>query len=517
MMVELETDLEVHDACNIFPMMSPDEFAGLKADIEANGLREPIWLHRGKVIDGRNRLKACREIGVEPRFRDWDGKGSLVEFVVSLNLHRRHLSSGQRAACGTEIEERLAVEAKERQRASGGDRKSAEARPKQAKKSVVEGIPQPISDKARDQAAKLVGSNSRYIQDAKTIKQSAPELHEKVKAGKMTLPQAKREVQKAEKRAELQAKAEAVAPADSRRWEVVTGDSIAVLEAEPSEPARLIFADPPYNIGFDYGEGHDDALPADQYLQWCRRWIDACAARLTPDGSLWVLINDEWADEFGCMLRRAGLHRRAWIKWYESFGVNCANNFNRCSRHLFYMVKDPRNFVFNGDAVSRPSDRQVKYGDKRADPGGKLWDDIWGINPPIPRLVGTAAERIPATAPAIADGRRRLCQRPRGPGGRPLQRIGHHGRGRDPAGATISRHRAIREVQRSGPHAAQGRGRDGDSWRRLRRLPARRRSPPTPLTGGSRTLGWRFRPRHSRRPSSRSRTGCSPAGPTNGF
>jgi DNA modification methylase len=259
----------------------------------------------------------------------------------------------------------------------------------------VEGIPQPISDKARDQAAKLVGSNSRYIQDAKTIKQSAPELHEKVKAGKMTLPQAKREVQKAEKRAELQAKAEAVAPADSRRWEVVTGDSIAVLEAEPSEPACLIFADPPYNIGFDYGEGHDDALPADQYLQWCRRWIDACAARLTPDGSLWVLINDEWADEFGCMLRRAGLHRRAWIKWYESFGVNCANNFNRCSRHLFYMVKDPRNFVFNGDAVSRPSDRQVKYGDKRADPGGKLWDDIWGINPPIPRLVGTAAERIP--------------------------------------------------------------------------------------------------------------------------
>jgi DNA modification methylase len=59
------------------------------------------------------------------------------------------------------------------------------------------------------------------------------------------------------------------------------------------------------------------------------------------------------------------------------------------------MVKDPRRFVFNADAVTRPSDRQAKYGDRRADPGGKLWDDVWGVNPPIPRLVGTAAERIP--------------------------------------------------------------------------------------------------------------------------
>jgi DNA modification methylase/ParB-like chromosome segregation protein Spo0J len=390
-------DLPVHEACNIFPMMAPDEFAGLVADIRANGQREPIWLYRGEVIDGRNRLKACAEIGIEPQFREWDGDGSLVEFVVSLNLHRRHLSSGQRAACGSEIEERLAVEAKERQRAAGGDHKSSEARPKRPAKSVVARIPQPISDKARDQAARLIGSNSRYIQDAKAVKKAAPDLHEKVKAGKMTLPRAKREVKKAEKRAELQARAEAVAaaPAATRCWEVVTGDAVAVLGRPGGEPARLIFADPPYNIGFDYGEGHDDALPADQYLKWCRRWADACARRLTPDGSLWVLINDEWADELGCMLRRAGLHRRAWIKWYESFGVNCANNFNRCSRHLFYMVKDPRRFVFNADAVTRPSDRQAKYGDKRADPGGKLWDDVWGLNPPIPRLVGTAAERIP--------------------------------------------------------------------------------------------------------------------------
>jgi hypothetical protein len=299
-------DLPIHDACNIFPMMAPDEFEDLVIDIRANGQREPIWVHRGMVIDGRNRLKACAELGIEPQFREWDGDGSLVEFVVSLNLHRRHLSSGQRAACGSEIEERLAIEAKERQRAAGGDRKSPDARPIQAEKSVREIVPEPIAERPRDQAAKLVGSNHRYIQDAKAVKKAAPDLHEKVKAGKITLPRAKREVKKAEKRAELQAKAEAVAaaPAAARCWEVVTGDAIAVLDRPGGEPARLIFADPPYNIGFDYGEGHDDALPADQYLEWCRRWADACARRLTPDGSLWVLINDEWADEAACSAGR---------------------------------------------------------------------------------------------------------------------------------------------------------------------------------------------------------------------
>src|SRR5262249_27918514 len=150
------------------------------------------------------------------------------------------------------------------------------------------------------------------------------------------------------------------------------------------------FADPPYNVGVDYGDGAKaDRLPDEQYLGWCRQWMKACADLLAPDGSLWVLIGDEYADHFGLLLRQAGLHRRSWIKCYERFGVNQANNFNRCSRHLFYCLKDPRRFAFNADAVTRPSDRQTKYGDQRADPGGKIWDDVWEI----PRLVGTANER----------------------------------------------------------------------------------------------------------------------------
>ncbi len=90
--------------------------------------------------------------------------------------------------------------------------------------------------------------------------------------------------------------------------------------------ARLIFADPPYNIGIDYGAGSQpDKLPQAQYLAWCARWMQACADRLTNDGSLWVLIDNKHADYFGVMLRQTGLHRQHWIIWYETFGNNCRN------------------------------------------------------------------------------------------------------------------------------------------------------------------------------------------------
>jgi N6-adenosine-specific RNA methylase IME4 len=89
--------------------MTDEEFEELKADIAANGLREPIWLHPdGRIIDGRHRYRACCELGLEPPFRTWDGQGSLVGLVVSLNLHRRHLSESQRAMVAAKLSREFA-------------------------------------------------------------------------------------------------------------------------------------------------------------------------------------------------------------------------------------------------------------------------------------------------------------------------------------------------------------------------------------------------------------------------
>jgi site-specific DNA-methyltransferase (adenine-specific) len=78
-------------------------------------------------------------------------------------------------------------------------------------------------------------------------------------------------------------------------WRIITGDCIAEMDGLAPGSARLVFADPPYNIGVDYGAHHNDRMAPEAYLAWCRRWLDAAARVLTPDGSLCLLINWESA------------------------------------------------------------------------------------------------------------------------------------------------------------------------------------------------------------------------------
>jgi hypothetical protein len=180
-----------HPVASIFPMMTGEEYEALKADIAANGLLEPIWLHPdGSIIDGRNRYNACIEAGTEPAFRQWDGDGSLVSFVVSLNLHRRHLTSGQRATCAIEALPVLETEAKERQREHG---QTAPGKTKTLSQNIDEVFDE-NNGRATQQAAALFDTNRQYVSDAKKLNSESPELFEQVKAGELSMPQAKRQL-----------------------------------------------------------------------------------------------------------------------------------------------------------------------------------------------------------------------------------------------------------------------------------------------------------------------------------
>lgn len=95
--------MEIHPFADIFPLMSDDEFQKLVDDIRLNGQHEPIWTYQNKIIDGRNRFNACQALKREPLFREWFGGGSLISFVVSLNLHRRHLNESQRAMVAAKL------------------------------------------------------------------------------------------------------------------------------------------------------------------------------------------------------------------------------------------------------------------------------------------------------------------------------------------------------------------------------------------------------------------------------
>jgi site-specific DNA-methyltransferase (adenine-specific) len=205
--------------------------------------------------------------------------------------------------------------------------------------------------------------------------------------------------------------------------QLVAGDCIERMASWPAAGADLIFADPPYNIGYGY-DRYDDNRSDDEYVAWTGRWIDQAVRLLKPSGSLYILIGDEYAADVRLRLRH---HERAkrllfrnWIIWHYTFGQNCKLKFNRSHAHLFYAVgsaaaasgkvsKEGLSFTFNRQAIAVPSARQTTYADRRANPSGKLPDDTWYLRPQEadeayfqsdgdtwyqPRLCGTFKERM---------------------------------------------------------------------------------------------------------------------------
>lgn len=167
------------------------------------------------------------------------------------------------------------------------------------------------------------------------------------------------------------------------------GDCCEVLARIGRDSVDLILCDPPYGIGIDYGFGPKADRRAD-YWQWCRKWIYLCNRVLKPHGSIWIISGQEHGAEIDLSLQLEGLTVRNRVTWHETFGVYCHKKFGRCSRPIYYAVKDAKNFTFNREAVIVPSARQTKYNDRRAAPGGKVMGDVWQIN----RVCGTFRERV---------------------------------------------------------------------------------------------------------------------------
>ncbi len=160
------------------------------------------------------------------------------------------------------------------------------------------------------------------------------------------------------------------------------GDCIREMNRLDAECIDLVFADPPFNIGYSY-DVYSDSLTLQQYVQWSRDWIRAVHRILKANGSFWLAIGDEYAAELKVEAQNLGFHCRSWVVWYYTFGVNCSRKFTRSHAHLFYFVKDRENFVFLADDPANriPSARQLVYNDSRANPRGRLPDDTWIIPP----------------------------------------------------------------------------------------------------------------------------------------
>lgn len=162
-MLEGNTELKIHPAAELFPPMTEAEFLGLKEDIREHGQREDIVVWQGQLIDGRHRLRACRELGIEPQVAELMDETDPWQYVVSHNLHRRHLTTAQRAMVGDKLASR-----------------------KQGEKKPDSGIP--LSQPTQAEAAAMLNVSVDSVKQARKIRKTAtPETVAAVERGEITL------------------------------------------------------------------------------------------------------------------------------------------------------------------------------------------------------------------------------------------------------------------------------------------------------------------------------------------
>ncbi len=249
--------MEVHEYAKLFPPMSNEEFEELVEDIKQNGQLEPIILHEGKILDGRNRYNACLKLGIKPKMKDYDGENlDPLSFVISKNIKRRHLTASQKALLALEIKPLLEKEARKRQATKSRGLQRDEVL--SAKMHEAVNINETNKQKniqikkgrSDEQAGKIIGVSGRYISQAEKVKKEAPELVEKIMAGEMNLSEASKEIKKKQREEKIRQTIEQ-AKIDNKEK-----DNVQIIHGDMTDPEiqkliehesiDAIITDPPY-------------------------------------------------------------------------------------------------------------------------------------------------------------------------------------------------------------------------------------------------------------------------------
>lgn len=212
-------------------MLTGNKYETFKADIATNGLHEPIQIYKGKILDGRNRYRACVDLKIKPIYREWEGEGSPLAFVISANLARRHLNESQRAM----VAARLA------NMDHGGDRPSKND-------SNFEAANLPLRKISQSAAAALLSVSARSVRTAKTVLESGDGLVSKVDAGELSISKANKELKTRKRKNRLlgrQKQAEKNKQDKQPRYTLVTSP-IETLEL-PDNSVDAVITDPPYS------------------------------------------------------------------------------------------------------------------------------------------------------------------------------------------------------------------------------------------------------------------------------
>ena len=231
-----------HEIASLFPLLSDIELRELAKNIRDMGLLVPIVLYENKILDGRNRYRACEIAGVTPKYIEWCGADPW-EYVWSQNAERRHLPAGQKAALFLLKNKKSTAwqEGKRRIQTEANQKRSEamEGRAYAPKGEVREGAgsrgPAPsdkVDGRSRHQTAKASGVSPKTAARAEALYNARPDLLDKVASGEMSLVEASRQKKKEDVKQQI---------------------------SMPTGKYRIIYADPPWNYRDKLIEGYGAA------------------------------------------------------------------------------------------------------------------------------------------------------------------------------------------------------------------------------------------------------------------
>jgi len=266
-------EMKFHKYSHYLPLVEGEEYKKLVEDIRKNGLLEAIWTYEGQILDGRNRYRACKDAGVKPRYREYDGDSPMA-FVVSMNVRRRHLTIGQLSLISLKVLPELEKEFEKR--------KAVKVSASRTGAEVEEGLPPSDIRQARDFAGEIFGISGRAVGAAKSLDEESKkedgvevgDLIEEVASGELGVHTAEKEMRK---RIAQRKKAEdKLAHPEPMRWQDVP-EVKQILNAMKAWRKRM----PEYHDALDVGKFSPEAkLFLAEKLNDVIREVEALASAL---------------------------------------------------------------------------------------------------------------------------------------------------------------------------------------------------------------------------------------------
>jgi N6-adenosine-specific RNA methylase IME4 len=244
-------NLIAHEAADIFPLMDDARYAELAEDIRANGLRHDIILCDEKILDGRNRYRACKDVGVDPQFKQFSGDP--FSYVWSTNGTRRDLTAEQRYLIWDRVAEKSATwqqqQAEIQDQANRARSEATKAQPRTKDGTKLAAGVSTSSGQTRGPGtaakAKASGTNRGAVERMDALKKNRPDLAEKVVTGELTSAAAIRDM----KRAEAKAKLEDI---DAKAAKAIEGVYDVIVVDPPWDMKKIERDTAPNQVEFDY-------------------------------------------------------------------------------------------------------------------------------------------------------------------------------------------------------------------------------------------------------------------------